>query len=113
MASHGCPQKEIAYYLGVDYKTLLSREWFKETFEAGKSDYKYTLRQRMYDRLMDPKCPPALLIFMAKNELGMSDNPNGPAEDAADFGKRILAYVREGQRRSGVGGGDDSGGDAD
>lgn len=73
-----CTEEEICGFLGVTDKTLSS--WCKRTYGAGFSEVykkkrgngKISLRRNLW-RLSEKNA--ATAIFLAKNYLGMSDNP--------------------------------------
>ena len=74
LASQGCTVTEIAAYFGVHQSTLYRRKKFKETYERGLEKCKLSVRRALYKKGVingDTKA----LIFLAKNMLGMSDNP--------------------------------------
>ena len=73
LASEGCTVAEIAAHLDVHQSTLYRRKKFKEVYERGLEKCKLSVRRALYKKAMtgDTKA----LIFLAKNLLGMSDNP--------------------------------------
>ena len=74
LASEGCTVDEIAAYFNVNKSTLYRRKKFKETYERGLEKCKLSVRRALYKKGVingDTKA----LIFLAKNMLGMSDNP--------------------------------------
>lgn len=71
LASIGCTDREIAYFFNVNEETL--RYNFKEQLEKGREYIKTKLRRNLM-RAAD-NLQPAILIFLSKNILGMSDQP--------------------------------------
>lgn len=74
LASEGCTVDEIAAYFNVNKSTLYRRKKFKEVYERGLEKCKLSVRRALYKKGVvngDTKA----LIFLAKNMLGMSDNP--------------------------------------
>lgn len=69
LAAIGCTDREIAIFFGVKEDTL--RRNFAENLEKGREYTKTRLRMNMF-RAAD-NLNPAILIFLAKNLLGMSD----------------------------------------
>ena len=72
LAALGCTDQEIATWFDIEYSTL--RYNFSETIAKGRQDLKAALRKAMIQNAMNGNA--ALQIFLAKNFLGMSDNPN-------------------------------------
>jgi hypothetical protein len=72
LASIGCTDREIATWFDIDENTL--RYNFSDTMAKGRQDLKAALRTAMIKNAMNGNA--ALQIFLAKNLLGMSDNPN-------------------------------------
>ncbi len=71
LAALGCTDQEIATWFDIEYSTL--RYNFSETIAKGRQDLKAALRKAMIQNAMNGNA--ALQIFLAKNFLGMSDNP--------------------------------------
>jgi hypothetical protein len=71
LAAMGCNDREIAIWFDVDENTL--RYNFKDILAKGREDLKHSLRRAMLKNAMNGNA--ALQIFLAKNFLGMSDNP--------------------------------------
>lgn len=71
LAAIGCTDKEIASFFGIKEDTL--RYNFAEYLEKGREYVKTRLRRNMF-RAAD-NLNPAILIFLAKNVLGMADSP--------------------------------------
>ena len=71
LASIGCTDREIAAFFDVKEDTL--RRNFAEEITKGREYTKTRLRMNMF-RAAD-NLHPAVLIFLAKNILGMSDSP--------------------------------------
>lgn len=76
LAVIGCNDREIARWFDMDENTL--RYNFSDIMEKGREDLKHSLRRAMIKNALGGNA--ALQIFLAKNLLGMSDNPtNGEA----------------------------------
>ena len=71
LAVIGCNDREIARWFDIDENTL--RYNFSDIIEKGREDLKHTLRRAMIKNALNGNA--ALQIFLAKNFLGMSDNP--------------------------------------
>lgn len=72
LAALGCTDREIATWHDVDENTL--RYNFSDIMAKGRQDLKTALRNCMLKNALNGNA--ALQIFLAKNLLGMSDNPN-------------------------------------
>jgi hypothetical protein len=72
LAALGCSDKEIALWFDVAYETL--RYNFSDIIAKGRQEMKTALRNAMFKNAMSGNA--ALQIFLAKNLLGMSDNPS-------------------------------------
>lgn len=77
LAAIGCNDKEIAIWFDVDEQTL--RNNFSAIMQKGREDLKQSLRRAMLKNALNGNA--ALQIFLAKNLLGMSDNPNQVDDD--------------------------------
>ena len=74
-----CTQEECAAWFDCDVATF--HRWVKLTYGTTfakvyaqkKGKGKISLRRSIFQRACDPKGPPAIAIFLAKNHLGMSD----------------------------------------
>ena len=71
LAALGCNNREIAVWFDIDDQTLAYN--FKDILAKGREDLKHSLRRAMLKNAMSGNA--ALQIFLAKNLLGMSDNP--------------------------------------
>lgn len=71
LAVIGCNDREIARWFDMDENTL--RYNFSDIMAKGREDLKHSLRRAMLKNAMNGNA--ALQIFLAKNLLGMSDNP--------------------------------------
>lgn len=71
LAQIGCTDAEIAQWFDIDYNTL--RYNFSEVLAKGRQDLKAALRTAMIKNAMSGNA--ALQIFLSKNLLGYSDNP--------------------------------------
>ena len=71
LAAIGCNDREIARWFDMDENTL--RYNFSDIMLKGREDLKHTLRRAMLKNALNGNA--ALQIFLAKNILGMSDNP--------------------------------------
>jgi hypothetical protein len=78
LAALGCNTLEIARWFDVNKDTL--QYHFSDIIEKGREDLKHNLRRAMLKNAMSGNA--ALQIFLAKNYLGMSDNPTN-AQDSA------------------------------
>lgn len=67
----GCTDKEIATWYGISVHTLTYN--FSDYLAKSREEMKQRLRQAMWKNAWAGNA--ALQIFMAKNYLGMSDNP--------------------------------------
>lgn len=85
LAALGCADSEIAVWFDIDSNTL--RYNFSDVMAKGRQDLKTMLRGAMLKNAMNGNA--ALQIFLAKNWLGMSDNPTN-TED-----KRPLPWTDE------------------
>lgn len=71
LAALGHTDKEISVWFDIPYETL--RYNFSEIMEKGRQEMKTALRNAMFKNALNGNA--ALQIFLAKNMLGMSDNP--------------------------------------
>ena len=71
LAQIGCTDREIAVWFDIDDNTL--RYNFSAVMQKGREDLRAALRTAMIKNAMNGNA--ALQIFLAKNFLGMSDNP--------------------------------------
>ena len=71
LAAIGCTDREIAAWFGIKEDTL--RYNFAEYLSKGREYVKTRLRMNMFKAA--DNLQPAILIFLAKNVLGMSDSP--------------------------------------
>jgi hypothetical protein len=71
LAVIGCNDREIARWFDMNEDTL--RYNFADIIQKGREDLKHTLRRAMIKNALGGNA--ALQIFLAKNLLGMSDNP--------------------------------------
>ena len=71
LASLGCTDRDIANFFGVNEDTL--RYNFNDILIKGREELKISLRRSMLKAAHGGNA--ALLIFLSKNILGMSDNP--------------------------------------
>lgn len=71
LAVIGCNDREIARWFDMDENTL--RYNFSDIMTKGREDLKHSLRRAMIKNALQGNA--ALQIFLAKNMLGMSDNP--------------------------------------
>jgi len=72
LAALGCRDNEIANFFGIKEDTL--RYNFADNLTKGREDLKITLRRAMLNNACK-NMNAAVQIFLAKNILGMSDNP--------------------------------------
>jgi hypothetical protein len=78
LAAIGCTDAEIATWFDIDYNTL--RYNFSETMAKGRQDLKTALRTAMVKNALSGNA--VMQIFLSKNILGMSDNPNNSEANA-------------------------------
>lgn len=71
LAAIGCSDREIATWFSIKEDTL--RYNFAEIMAKGRQEMKTALRNAMFKNALNGNA--ALQIFLAKNLLGMSDNP--------------------------------------
>lgn len=71
LAALGHSDREIAVWFSIEESTL--RYNFSEIMAKGRQEMKTSLRQAMFKNALNGNA--ALQIFLAKNMLGMSDNP--------------------------------------
>jgi len=71
LASIGCTDREIATFFGVKEDTL--RRNFADNLAKGREFQKTRLRRLMFKAAENLN--PAILIFLSKNILGMTDQP--------------------------------------
>jgi len=71
LAAIGCTDREIAAFFGVKEDTL--RRNFADNLTKGREYVKTRLRMNMFKAA--DNLQPAILIFLAKNILGMADSP--------------------------------------
>ena len=72
LASIGCTDREIARWFDVDENTL--RYNFSDILEKGREDLKHSLRRAQIKSALGGNA--TMLIWLGKNILGQSDNPN-------------------------------------
>lgn len=72
LSAIGCTDREIAAFFGIKEDTL--RRNFAEQITKGREFQKTRLRMNMFKAA--DNLNPAILIFLAKNILGMSDVPS-------------------------------------
>ena len=77
LAALGCNTLEIARWFDVNKDTL--QYHFSDIIEKGREDLKHNLRRAMLKNALSGNA--ALQIFLAKNYLGMSDNPANAQDD--------------------------------
>jgi hypothetical protein len=79
LASIGCTDREIAAFFGVKEDTL--RRNFADNLAKGREYTKTRLRMNMFKAA--DNLNPAILIFLAKNILGMQNEPTNTEDSAA------------------------------
>lgn len=72
LAALGCTDREIAVWFSTKEDTL--RYNFAETLAKGREDLKLQLRKAMLKNALNGNA--VMQIWLSKNYLGMSDNPN-------------------------------------
>lgn len=88
LASVGCTDREIAEWFAVDENTL--RYNFKDYLAKGRSELKHSLRRTQLRVALDGNV--SMLIWLGKNILGQSDNPQN-TED-----QRVLPWQDDTER---------------
>ena len=78
LAALGCTDREIARWFDIEESTL--RYNFSSVMDKGREDLRTALRTAMIRNAVNNNNA-ALQIFLAKNMLGMSDNPNQSEEN--------------------------------
>lgn len=99
LAKIGMNVKEICNYMEMDENTMYSkhnRALFSNAYEKGRSELNHGLRAAMVKKaVMDGN--PTMQIFLAKNLLGMADNPMQVSEEVSpmdDFAKTFAQTER-------------------
>ena len=77
LASLGCTTKEISVWFGIPEETMKYN--FYDYIQKGKEETRQRLRQAMLKNAWNGNA--AIQIFLAKNMLGMSDNPANTDDD--------------------------------
>jgi hypothetical protein len=72
LAALGMSNREIARWFDIDHQVVNYN--FQTIIDKGREDMKTSLRKAMLKNAMSGNA--ALQIFLAKNMLGMSDNPH-------------------------------------
>ncbi len=72
LAALGLTDRDIARWFDIDHQVLSYN--FHTIIEKGREEMKMSLRRAMLHNALNGNA--ALQIFLAKNMLGMSDNPN-------------------------------------
>ena len=83
LAALGHSDREIATWFSINEETL--RYNFKDIMAKGRQEMKTALRNAMFKNALSGNA--ALQIFLAKNMLGMSDNPSNSDND------KVLPWV--------------------
>lgn len=78
LASIGCKDTEIADWFGIKKDTLAYN--FATELTKGRETMRQSLRRKMLETAMSGNA--VMMIFLAKNFLGMSDNPVNEADRA-------------------------------
>jgi hypothetical protein len=78
LAAIGSTDRDIARWFDMEESTL--RYNFSDIMAKGREDVKQALRHAMLKNAMNGNA--ALQIFLAKNMLGMSDNPSNTDDKA-------------------------------
>ncbi len=81
MAAINCTMEEIASVLKISLGTLSNRKDFTETYKKGREYGKSSLRRVMWQHA---QTNPGMAIFLAKNWLGMKDNPEIETEKSKE-----------------------------
>ena len=77
LATLGMSNREIARWFDIDHQVVNYN--FQTIIDKGREDMKTNLRRAMLKNAMSGNA--ALQIFLAKNLLGMSDNPGSKEDD--------------------------------
>jgi hypothetical protein len=77
LAALGMSNREIARWFDIDHQVVNYN--FQTIIDKGREDMKTSLRRAMLKNAMSGNA--ALQIFLAKNLLGMSDNPGTKEDD--------------------------------
>lgn len=99
LAKIGMNVKEICDYMEMDDKTIYSphnRKLFSDAYEKGHSELNHNLRAAMVKKAVTDGNP-TMQIFLAKNLLGMADNPMQVSEEVSpmdDFAKTFAKTER-------------------
>ncbi|MFO8066850.1 MAG: hypothetical protein R6U11_04630 [Bacteroidales bacterium] len=88
-----CSLREIAGELEIPKSTLHENEKFKRIHKKARMSGKRILRQMLYKKAQKSS---SVLIFMAKNHLGMSDNPEHEKEEVDTLEKFAAALKNNG-----------------
>lgn len=91
MASEFCTQEEIARDMGFERTLFNRRKDVAEAFTRGKNTAKMSLRHMMYNAARGGDR--AVMIFLAKNELGYRDNPDRAADESKD--NELLSSIND------------------
>jgi hypothetical protein len=83
LAALGMSNREIARWFDIDHQVVNYN--FQTIIDKGREDMKTSLRRAMLKNAMSGNA--ALQIFLAKNMLGMSDNPGRSEDD------KILPWI--------------------
>lgn len=84
-----CTQEEMASVVGVSVDTLHRR--YAEQIKSGRDEGKMSLRRKMWELALSGNV--SLLIWLSKNELGMSDKVEEKKEVKAKV--EAIEYVAE------------------
>ena len=95
-----CNQEEMASVLGVSVDTLQRR--YAAQIKDGRAEGKMSLRRKMWEMALNGNV--SLLIWLSKNELGMSDRVEQATEVktvqkieyVAEWGKPVIESKEEG-----------------
>lgn len=110
-AADGVAQPHIAAAIGITDDTL--RKYYREELDASKGEWSAKFEQSIKTRVLKDDCPPALVIFTAKTQLGWRElTPKDPDKrNFAELSDDEIASVvgeraRERRSRDGSGVGD-------
>ena len=100
LAKIGMNVKEICNYMEMDDKTIYSphnRKLFSDAYEKGRSELNHSLRAAMVKKaVMDGN--PTMQIFLAKNLLGMADNPMQVSEEISPMDEFAKTFAQTERR---------------
>lgn len=88
MAITGSTDEDIRFILGLTPKQLAV---FQPSLKKARSMQRVVLRKQLWRKVLEGH--PSTLIFMAKNFLGMSDDPHPPDEAKGQLNELVKAIM--------------------